>query len=1432
VAERDQQSTSTAGPQAKIAPAAAPAPKGVRALNHQMRTQHGHPSVATVVQLMGSYPDDRDAMMDLLHRQLGNGFVQQVVDALKRAHAVKAAPKTEPEPEHAVVAEHPAAAAPAATPKPEPVHEPAAPAPEADNRSWWRKAGETTVGVAGITGEFALLVAEMAMFDPIHGTCSGSLDLARALHFAELINPGIGKMITLGAAPKGSNKVYAIFNLYHHTVELTAPNLEVAKFSHSGLVAGSCDLQGLVAHGSSAGFDVTFTRAVCHDVTFLREGQKLGATEMEIAGLRATDSGGVETMSFAGANIHGLQYPNMPPIDFDVPGGASFDAVWAHTAGPVAKTTTPGGPLPTTPDVLPHGSRIAIKLVGLGGKVAGDTGNAGFEMLHAAIVQDGHELASIEIDGFHAAGAVGPGGAATAGASIRQLSISGDPKLVQTLLKSPQIADQPNVKSALDLVKSTGLDPSTMGGHIVAHNITANHSATGDQAKGDFDGTFEVPQLGTIQIALAGMTANASAGTVATQFDRLTMTLKDPHSGAEIAYLELGGVAAKLSGPKTHGQVHQLAARGNIAKLVTAGDSIVRHAPLDVRGALQAVRALGVSGEITGTLSVDSDGKSTSFGGDFDAQLDAGTAGSVGLHVTALHGTDAGALSFDMFSATMKDSHGKVAASLTVSGGSSTEAKKGNEGQVHAKQIQAHGEDATVTAMIAAIQAKATTLPDPVKASFGLVRRFYANAGGSLSLSNASVGQDKAGHDVARASEANATFALHGVGTAQVALTGFHSVLGARSDEVSFASFDATLLDTAGHKVARMRVEGSQDTFANQPSAKNKNPDFQLSAKSVHIEGDSRQAGALLTGIHQHISTLPQPIAASFKLIEQYTSEVSASGTIDASDVALASKSGTLSGHGNLEAHVRVAEGMLDAKLTNSRSDGEHLGFDALDLSVKDASGAVAASLHATGARADIHSRTTTLGDIQIHGTAEKLRGVLDPALQRRLPAAIGQALAMLDDSSLNLSANGVAVTQGPGGDTRAEARTIMASGTIHLNDAAGNSYTCQGAKLELDGAEVVLGSDGKPKELAATSMSIQGNFTSAGGGTALRGNATLRTGAARIELDAAGAPVGVHVSQIYASGAGDRRTTTTTPAATTTPTKGQRLASLDSETATAESIAPMIQTADVRATLPLFAGKYGSGLKTVGVPAGAAINITLEVRDNALTNETSVHIAPPLDLPAWITAQGVDLETKGREGVLNLQVGGFFGHFVPKSINKYVVGKGPLSLDLPSLIAEVTGNIRKGIETAQAPDPAAAARDAAKDDQKLASQHASWQKTRDRDVSRGANQKTLDKDAGNEPRSENAADIATKGVDLTRSSASADVVLGGGAGAVSGHLHGAANGGGRLQISADALNATVDGQHVAARGVDTGPVQVASEGNDTSVQLQNLSIADLTWHR
>ncbi len=1552
VASQDIQTTTTTAPAPTVAktPGTGQQPPGVLVLEHYIKGHSGAPDPGSVSDIVEKFPADRNAMFTLLHGSIGNAFVQRVIvsmkasgdkaaadpvpDAPNKVRRKKGAGVPTPTPRPAQASDVVAAPTPAPThtPAPEPIATiSAAPTttatkPEEKPGFFHRMGHDAKVGAQGAwdAAELLLELEALGLTGMFTGVAQGYLDIGKAAHYAQLIVGGnFAKVITLESAGRGSASVYVKFNLWHRTAELSAKEIKIAGVHTATFSAGECDLKDLHATGAASGTaSVTFSRADFHDPVFVRGKEHVSAKElivtgMSISGVDATSVIGM--MHFADAQVHGLAYPNMPPIDFELGGGTSFEAVWqrsqpaAPTVGAKTTTTTPPAGhgtgvspatqtaptdgLPSVPALLPAGATIEITFDGLHaeaiGGAGGGGGDAGFKRLYAAMKKADKTLASVEIDGFNAAGAT-TGGGVGGGASIQTLVITGDPSLVQTLLSNPQLAHRASVKDAIALVTSVGLTPSASG-TITAHNITASSVPGVVAGRGDFAGHFDLPSLGVFDIKIDGLVAQQQDVTKGLElnsaFNKLTMSLHD-HQNQAIAALELDNASVGVDGAKKKGHIGHLTAHGNVAQLVKAGSDIVDHMPTAVRGAMQAIRELGVTGEISGSLdmtTIKRAGKpELEFTGDFDAQLDAGSSGSVVLKLSAFKGGDQGDISFSKFSAQLRDHAGKQAASLAISGGSSPGNAPAGTTRFHANQIDAHGDDASLAALLGTLDTKASSLPEAVKSAFLFIRRFYAQAGGSLTLNNVTAGTDKAGNEVGTAHDVQANFEVDGAAKANISMTGFRTVLGKHENQLDFATFDAKLADAKGKPVAHVVIEGSHDSFAATGN------DFGIKAKKLLIDGDTHEVAHLFAGVRKHIAELPPPIATAFHMIEHYGSEIKADGTVEADDIALTSHAGKVIGTGDISTHLHVPQGELVASVTGARSDGDHVSFDALAVELKDAKGTLAASLHALGGHGNVKGDAAGLTNIQVFGDATKLQSLLDPSVQKSMPPALAGVLAMLKGSDLNAGATNLEMTATPGGGYTATAGRLNASGTLHITDNAGNVYTAKGAQIELDGAQLTLGADKKPREVSATSLFIHGQFSSDGGGTVLQGDATVRTGAAHITLDAAGNPTMVNVANVFASGEGSRTTGVATAKAgavapVTTPTaasgvgtsahtaaprpNADALASHDHTTAVAEDVASAITNADIHTSTPLVPGLYGRGMLHASIPANATINLNVQVRQHKLTSATNLRIMPVLNDPAWLTSKGADLETKGTEGIVRLRVGGLF-HLLDLNLNKYIVGKGkPLSLNVNALIQEIMDYVRSGMPaaepeqaagttsadgstTATAPSggqaqggsshPAAptkaelkAEKEARDNEEWLEKKHASWQKDvakherQDANKSAADREKRENKDIGAEPRSASFTDMFTKAIEYSKTSASADLTLAKAdkEATVLGDLHGHTDGGGRVELQSNEMHAALGNNSVTVTGADTGDVDISKPSeNTTHVSLAGLKIDSLQW--
>ena len=1294
---------------------------------------------------------------------------------------------------------------------------------EASHDSRWMQLAHGVADGAQIIGE----IIRLALFNPFTGTFEGNLELGKALYYAQLVAPIQAlQMIALDGANRGSNPVHVRLNLYHKTFDLTAPHLAIAGF-HTGTVTGrACELSALTAHAQAGSVTVTIAGATLHDVTFLRGDQQLHAREVGLRGLAATATSGasLETaLHFAEAHVHGLVYPNATPLDLDLPGGTSLDAVWQHQA-PAATPTSAPGALPPAPDVLPPGSRVQIELTGLQAAaiVAGDAtrGQGGFGHLRIALVKDGTDLASIVVTGFHAGGS-----AAAVGGTIDQLVLTGAPPLVDALLANQQLATDPHVRAAMQLVKSLGIKPALHGSVAFSH-VGLDHGAAGERATGDFAATLALPGVGKLDVKMMkfaiGTADGASGG-----FDHFETTLTD-EAGKELGHVDLDGGAAHNPDPKTRtGSVHKFHARGDVAGIVRAGDAIIKQLPLTVRSGFAMVRELGITGDVSGSLTAIATASKTEVTGSFQAHLDAGAVGSIRVDVADFRGSETSAAdaTFRDFKTTLTNPRGHVVADVHITNGNYVQGAKGAT-TFKAGKIDAKGDTSSVTAMIGAVEKQAAVLSPPVRVAFGLVRAYYVNGGGTLGLAGVEVtqGAGAAGAQAVRLGRADAAFRLATGEQVAASVSGLHGDSAARGTDVQFDRFDATLASPAGGGHARIVVEsGGAQIAAPAKHAAGATPDFSVHGHHATFEGQVVDISKLVTGIRAHLGALPAPLAAAFDVVGRYATAQTnnqVAADVSATDFAMSAAHGSEASHGDVSARVALAGDVVQVAVHGFVGDGSDVKFTGLELAVQGDGGQVAASLQVGSTHLD-RQGAVTVASITAMGDATRLRKVVD-ALGSRVPEAVTRALAAVGTSRIDAAISSISVAPTTGGGLVTDAAVLRVTAGIMVS-AGDTVYRSPNAALAIFGAHVTLGPDKKPREIDASRLEVTGTFSSLGAGRALDGNATIHTGAAKILFDATGAVQSVQAGQLQVTGDVTRTTTpapAATSAATAQPTRAQQLASHDHVASEATTAAQAIKSADIQAHTPIQAGRYGSGLVHIDVPSGATIQTSLQVRDYALTNGTRIVAQPKLEGAAWLKAAGVDLETAGTQGALELRLDGFFD----QNLTKYVVGKTKLSLDLGTLVGEVMGKIRGSIEAAAATAQKGAS-PAARDDG-LAKKHDKWAASAARHTA--PRQRT--KDAADEPRSMAVGDLATQGIQAALTTGVGDLELASRDGQIDAHLHGEAAGGGVMRLAASDAHVQVAGQTVDAQGVDTGAVNIATQGDTTHVQLTGFSIETLRW--
>jgi hypothetical protein len=1424
-------------------------------------------------------------------------------------------------------------------------------------------------------------LSRLSDFHLFSGTFEGDLDVGKAAYYAQLIyHGGILAMLQFDAASRGSNMVHLSLNLYKKTFAISAKQLHLAGFVSPTFIAKGCTLTEVAANGNEGAATLSVGGASMESAVFIRDKERIEAGSVALLGVSADaaykgGAGGkslAANLAFNEAKISGLRYPGMPATDLDVKqAGLSLDALWT-TLGPSSSSS---GPLPEGGDILPKDSRISVELTGLQAKAAVDadkgaaSGEGGFGHFGVTLTgADGSELAAIAIDGFHA-----EGGANGGNGSIDKLVVRGAPGMVKGLLAAPQVKANPQVAQAFDVIKSAGIEPAVGGSLTIEHvglTVGKDGAAT---AKGNLAATLVVPDLGSLELALDGFSANLAGASLAASFDKFTAKLLDK-AGKELAFVELDGAAgtADIKGGKNAtGSAKNFVVRGDLSGLVKAAEGEIQKLPPQVASALEAVKKLGVSGQLSGGLKGSATDGSTQVAGDLNVKLDVGAIGSATLAVKGFaadaqgsaaggsfthlearltsknreaaffsidgasggekgkaldfkskkvevrgdaaslgallgaiekqapslppavksacqaaksyalaasgdatlsnlevsddgaggqtvhadlgavvkvagvgeldvavagfqaHAQKSGAkqVAFDKLNVTLKNTQGAEAAFFAAAGKAQAGADPKNFG-FQASKIEARGDAANLDTLFAAANANIKMLPAEVREAFATVHEFGLDGKGSVTLDNVAVSGDKDGTRVK--ADMNAGFELNGVGKVAIVVRGFSGSATTTSKEAQFDAFEASLTDVKGALIAHLAVLGSKEHAGTTESG---GKDLAFHAQKVDASGSAKDLGALFGAVEQHVKALPPQVLAAFNAVKEYGAQFPAVADIDMTDVDLGSKDGHIQAQGDLSAAVEVPDvGKLEARLKGAHG-ADHPGFDSLDLKLDDPTGGEAATLHVGGVTVGADGKSAQIGSIQAHGDGARLHAVLGPKVQALLPPQMANAISQLDGDRLTLALGNLKVEQGSDGQIAAGADSIVVGGAVNFVDPQGGSYSCPDAMLSVSGAKVQLGADRKPRQIDAASLSATGAFSGKNASGAVSGIASLSTGTVKVVMGPGGVPLSVVANDIKASG--DIQASQASQGPKAQQTKQQQIAGLKGNEPTAEAAAQTVRSADIHTHTPMFPGKYGRGLKKVGVMSGTTMNVDVAVRGGALAAGTDVKFTPPLDLPAWLALKGVNLEVKGKEGVLKTDLKGFFDF----NLSKYVSGKGTMSLNLTTLVHQAIDTFSKAIAETKEPS----AKDQKDDAEWLAEEHADWQQKAQSDAedargeSAAEQKKAADKDAGEEPRSANAADLGTKGMDVANTSGTADLEIVppasgtsvDGAALPAGqdiHVHGQSPGGGAVQLTVDQAVVQAGGGQATVNGLNTGEIDVQGSGGAGKISFKSFSIKQLRW--
>ena len=570
------------------------------------------------------------------------------------------------------------------------------------------------------------------------GTVAGVLQLGDALELCEIVAPNAAfvKSLRVDAETIKNNRVWFVLSVPALTAEFSCSDFHLGGFVSEQFNSGPATIKnfsaGISAINASAHVDfgsVDFNKVSLrqkraapgpdgkaqYDTLSV---QQLLLTNMSVNGsidVPWWNNTTHTSLSFKSASIEHLVIPGAPPMSIELPDGISLDAAWDIFDKPAGKKNAPAntgntavtallpsstpGQKPATPTVaptakpavdptygIPPGAELKITVSGVHGRSGatltdGIDGDVGYIKL--AIVAAGNkELASVTVTDVH----VGIVEHAAAG-TIGKLVIYGDPTLVQSILTNDSI--EPKIQPALAMVRQLGITPA-IGGTITLQNISA--SGNGDNKTGAIRGDLlthlDIPSLGTIDLQLTNFNAfgnangdNKSGLSAAVSFDQFTATFTGLDK-KQLAHIELDGANAATTKGKANAKLKTLVAQGDIAGMVKAMHGAIDHAPMAVRGALQALESLGIGASVTAdNLLVVQGSHALSYGGDINIRVDAPPVGHVDLAIAGFQGTGTTMGGFSQFHATLFGANGKKSAEIIISGASGSITSKQAEGR-------------------------------------------------------------------------------------------------------------------------------------------------------------------------------------------------------------------------------------------------------------------------------------------------------------------------------------------------------------------------------------------------------------------------------------------------------------------------------------------------------------------------------------------------------------------------------------------------------------------------------------------------------------------------------------------------------------------------------------------------------------------------------
>jgi hypothetical protein len=956
-----------------------------------------------------------------------------------------------------------------------------------------------TQKVALIVGELALIMARLHcdlnplnplnLFDLHKGDFWGEIDVGELLLVMKLVAPPdkfaeATKNIVLDGKTYGTNRVFVRGNIFEAWINVASPELHVGGIKTEAFTSGAANLKGF-----SAAFDypkgqasLSILEATLGTAQLLKGTDKISVDSLTIKGLHL-DGGKTGSvlhgnMSFVSADMVRLRYPGMPPISLALAGGTSFAGVWQQQpkqelpAGQSAPTTAAAAPAapPTSSkplgadQMLPADAEIKVSITRAHAAAASFSwltpvagAAAGIEHAKIALVRaSGLELASLAIHDFTVAGGMLGSGASSSGGAvgaIGKLELRGDAAMVQTLLSAPVV--HPELASAVAAVRRLGIQPA-IGGSVTLEDLHFGGLKQGQGAAaritGDFSSHIEVPKLGSLDVALrdfdvAGGTAGGLSS-VNTSFASFTAVLRGD-GGGELARLELEGGGVKV-GKQNAGTLKTLKATGDVSGLLKALKEPMKTAPASVRGALAAVRALGVGVGVSASgLSVTETSKgSISYAGDLHASLKT-NLGRIAIDAIGVRGTDASLGAMSTFAVTLYTAGGAKAASISATGLKANVASKKQNAGLHADHLEVHGDYAQVSAMIAAVRAKAPGLAPPVRQALGAVEDLHLQGQLALSVDDVSATESKQGRVSARIGALDNAFDVPGVGKVGLKLRGIEGAMGGGvGGSGGVDHFELRLLTAASGQALRIAFDGGNS------EATAKAEDYAINLRHLELTGDATRLATMVAGARAHYQQMGGPALHTLEVVEQYLRAFPAQLGITIDNARMASIDGKQTGVGDITTSVVLPTGKVSMKLGGASIDagggeGGTYRFREFHLFIADAQGKVAASVQLLRGRvqdvADSPGVTGGAEELQVTGDMDRIRTLFSPEMRPFLPADMLAAFDQLAGSKLDLAIQDATVRSGFGDGTQIGVGALRLVSELRFRDEQGNQYEVRG---------------------------------------------------------------------------------------------------------------------------------------------------------------------------------------------------------------------------------------------------------------------------------------------------------------------------------------------------------------------------------------------------